>query len=113
MDPVHGVLNTAVDVRDVERTHSATLGELLHLLHSEGSDVALQVLLLHLHLLRELEQQTGRAAQVEDCLREDWPEGRLLIIPINEGVKVSRWLLSPHQQTSRLKDIVEILSGLV
>ena len=76
MDPVHGVLNTAVDIGDVERSHSATLRELLHLLHSEGSDVALQVLLLHLHLLRQLEQQVGGAAHVEDCLREDWPEGR-------------------------------------
>ena len=73
MDPVHGELDTAVDIRDVQRSYPATLRELPHLLHSEGSDVALQVLLLHLHLLRQLEQEVGGAAKVEDCLREDWP----------------------------------------
>ena len=87
MDPVHGELDTAVDIRDVQRSYPATLRELPHLLHSEGPDVALQVLLLHLHLLRQLEQQTGRAAQMEYCLREDWPEGRLLIFLIIKGVK--------------------------
>ena len=62
VDSVHGVLNTPVDVRDVERAHSATVRELLQLLHGDGSDVTLQVLLLHLHLLRQLEQEVGGAA---------------------------------------------------
>ena len=65
-----------MNVGYTERTHTASLWELRHLLGGDGPDVTLQVLLLHLHLLRQLEQQTGRAAQVEDCLREDWPKVR-------------------------------------
>ena len=63
-----------MNVGYAKRTHTASLWELRHLLGGDGPDVTLQVLLLHLHLLRQDDQQLRAAAEVEDCLWEDWPE---------------------------------------
>ena len=101
---LHGVWDTAVDVWDGERSHPATLRELLYLLGCDGPHVTLQVLLLHLHLLGQEGQQFIGAAHVENCIWEDWPGYRWHVKSIGQynviTLVVAVWLAVPHLHSS-------------
>ena len=65
---LHGKLNTAVDVRDVQRSDLAALRELVPVLLGDGPDVALPVLLPHLQLLRQQLQPAPGTTHVKNSL---------------------------------------------
>ena len=65
---LHGKLNTAVDVRGVQRSDLAALRELVPVLLGDGPDVALPVLLPHLQLLRQQLQPAPGTTHVKNSL---------------------------------------------
>ena len=72
VDPVHGVLDASVDVRQVERTHSPGAGEGVVLLLTIRPHEALLVLLPELHGVSNLEEVVTGSRHVQQCLREGW-----------------------------------------
>ena len=77
MDPINGVLDTSVDVRDVERSNPPTLWELGPLLLGDGPQEPLLVLLLDLHQVRQHDQVAGGAAHMEHGIWTHRPDNKI------------------------------------
>ena len=75
---LHGKLDTAVDVRDVQRSDLAALRELVPVLLGDGPDVALPVLLPHLQLLRQQLQPAPGTTHVKNSLGALLPRRKYL-----------------------------------